>query len=53
MYENEMTGVNGAPSKTMSVVSNTVYTAMQVLLVAPATQKVAQDSLPSHRNSHR
>jgi len=49
-----MTGANGAPNKSVGVVSPSVYTTMNAQVQAFGVMaKVAQDSLPSHRNSHR
>ena len=54
MYENELTGANGAPNKAVGVVLPSVYTTMQNLNQNfGVMSKVVQDSLPSHRNSHR
>lgn len=56
MYENELTQANGSV-KTMSTVAaystGTVIYNAQLGGSSLALQKVAQDSLASHRNSHR
>lgn len=53
MYENELTGTGGQANKPMGVVSSTTYASAQALTQGKAMSKVTQDSLASHRNSHR
>jgi hypothetical protein len=48
--ENELTAL-GSP--VMAKVPAQFYTDSQALMQTPVMKKVAQDSLPSHRNSHR